>query len=112
MTQLPPSFPEGRPRHFRATVHGTVFGGRERLLPRIGEGGSLRLVADPPGCDAAGVWVHLPTGEPVGHLPPEIGAWLWPWLAAGGRAEALAVRVRGEDEPSWRRLVVEVACLE
>ncbi|MDZ7779335.1 MAG: hypothetical protein U5R14_05260 [Gemmatimonadota bacterium] len=56
------------------------------------------------------VWVHLPSGEPVGHLPPDIADWLWPWMAYGGAAEARAVRVEGPDAPSWRRLLVEVSC--
>lgn len=110
MSQVPPPFPEGRPRRFRATVHGTVFGGRERLLPGVVEGDPLRLVADRPGPGAPLVWVHLSTGDPIGHLPPEICGWLWPWLAGGGKAEGVAARVGGEDEPSWRRLVVEVLC--
>lgn len=103
-------FPEGRPRRFRATVHGTVFGGRDRYLDELADGDALLLVADPPGQDDPGVWVHLTSGEPVGHLPPEIAAWLWPWLASGGRASASTVRVGGQDTPSWRRLLVEVRC--
>ena len=110
MSTAPPPFPEGRPRRFRATVHGTVFGGREQLLAQIGEGDPLRLVADLPGHDAPGVWVHLASGDPVGHLPPEIAGWLWPWLGGGGRAEAVAVHVGGGDEPSWRRVILEVVC--
>jgi hypothetical protein len=104
-------FPEGRARRFRATVHGTVFAGREGLLARLREGDAVRLVADPPGQGAPGVWVHLASGDPIGHLPPEIARWLWAWLAGGGRAEAVAVHVGGEDEPSWRRVVLEVTCV-
>lgn len=70
----------------------------------------MRLVADPPGQDEPGVWIHLPGGEPLGHLPPEISRWLWPWLSQGGVAEARIGRVEGEDAPSWRRVVVEVQC--
>ncbi len=110
MSPASPAFPEGRPRRFRATVHGTVFGGREQLLARIVAGDRLRLVADLPGHGSPGVWVHLASGDPVGRLPPEIAHWLWPWLAAGGHAEATAVHVGGEDEPSWRRVVLEVLC--
>jgi hypothetical protein len=106
--QLP--FPEGCPRSFRATVHGTVFGGRERYLGDVHDGDAIRLVPDPPGQDDPGVWVHLGTGQPIGHLPPEIAAWLWPWLSGGGVAEARAVRVGGEEVPSWRRVVIEVSC--
>jgi len=70
----------------------------------------MRLVPDPPVQDPPGVWVHLSTGEPVGHLPPDIAGWLWPWMSRGGHAEARAVRVRGQESPSWRRLLVEVTC--
>lgn len=110
MSHARPEFPEGRPRRFRATVHGTVFGGRDRLLLEVAVGDALRLVADPPGAAAPGVWVHLASGEPVGHLPPEICAWLWPWLSAGGRARAVAVHVGDPGEASWRRLVLDVMC--
>jgi hypothetical protein len=46
----------------------------------------------------------------LGHLPPEIEAWLTPWMLRGGRATARALRVRGDDVPSWRRLLIEVRC--
>jgi hypothetical protein len=91
-------------------VHGTVFAGRDRFEERLSEGERLRLVADPPVQNEPEVWVHLESGEPIGHLPPEIGRWLWPWLSLGGVAEARAVRVRGADVPSWRRLLLEVSC--
>lgn len=68
------------------------------------------LVPGPPVDDEPGVWVHLPGGDLVGHLPPEIECWLARWLLAGGTARARAVKVRGEEEPSWRRLLVEVTC--
>lgn len=58
--------------------------------------------------DEPGVWVHLPGGELLGHLPPEIEAWLSPWMLRGGRATSQALRVSGEDVPSWRRLLIEV----
>jgi len=56
------------------------------------------------------VWIHLVSGEPVGHLPPDIAAWLWPWMSDGGKAEARTIRVRGARAPSWRRLLIEVDC--
>jgi hypothetical protein len=87
-----------------------VFGGRERHLLAVHDGDSVRLLADPPGQDDPEVWVHLVTGEPIGHLPTEISRWLWPWLSRGGVAHARAVRVGGEDVPSWRRVVLEVVC--
>lgn len=105
-------YPPGRPRTFRATLHGTVFAGRSELVEGLKDGDRMLLVPDPPGGDAPGVWVHVETGDPVGHLPPEIAGWLWPWLSSGGGARATAIRVHGEDVPSWRRVVVEVDCAE
>ncbi len=105
-----PPFPAGRPRSFRATVHGTVFADRERHLERIREGDSLNLMPDPASDENPEVWVHLETGDPVGHLPPEIGEWLAPWMMKGGAAKATAIRVRGRETPSWRRLLLEVFC--
>lgn len=103
--------PPGRPECFRSTVHGTVFADRDRNLRLLKPGELVRLIPDPPGQDDPAVWVHLTSGEPVGHLPPEIASWLAPWLSGGGRALARAVKVAGEDVPSWRRLVLEVTCL-
>ena len=110
MTRDPPPFPEGQPSLFRSTVHGTVFAGRDRFVETLSAGDSLRLIADPPVQIDPEVWVHLESGEPIGHLPTEIGRWLWPWLARGGVAEARALQVRGADVPSWRRLLLEVSC--
>ena len=109
MTQV--QLPPGPPKQFRATVHGTVFAGRERHLEALRPGDSLMLIPDPPGGSRAAVWVHLPSGDPVGHLPPEIGGWLAPWLLAGGRTRATAFRVGDARVPSWRRLVLDVCCL-
>lgn len=106
----PPAFPTGRPRRFRSTVHGTVFAGRDRHLDSMSEGQTVHLIPDPPGQEAPEVWVHLPSGDPVGHLPPEICAWLWPWMRGGGPARARTVRVHGAEVPSWRRLLLEVSC--
>jgi hypothetical protein len=110
MSPIPPPFPAGCPSCFRSTVHGTVFAGRDRFVERLSEGESVRLVADPPVQKEPEVWVHLESGEPIGHLPPEIGRWLWPWMSRGGVAEARALRVCGADVPSWRRLILEVSC--
>jgi hypothetical protein len=110
MIQELPPFPEGRPRCFRSTVHGTCFAGRDRWLDVMSEGDEVRLVPDPPVQDPPEVWVHLPSGEPVGHLPPEISRWLWPWMRGGGLAKARASSVHGADVPSWRRLVLDVRC--
>jgi hypothetical protein len=107
-----PPFPTGCPRHFRSTVHGTVFAGRDRHLARMHPGDRVVLVPDPPGQTDPEVWVHLESGDPIGHLPPEISSWLWPWLRRGGAASAVALAVHGADTPSWRRLLVEVSCEE
>lgn len=93
---------------FRATVHGTVFAKRRDVVHRLRAGDRLILVPDPPGTDVPGVWVHAAGGDVVGHLPYEIGAWLQPWMLAGGRCGAVVERVRGDDVASWKRLVVTV----
>lgn len=110
MIRPSPPFPSGRPRSFRATVHGTVFAGRDRHLSEMAEGDRLHLIPDPPIQEEPEVWVHLESGEPVGHLPPEIGSWLAPWMLRGGGARARVLRVKGSDAPSWGRLLVEVSC--
>jgi len=110
MPSVPPPLPPHRPSCFRSTVHGTVFGNRAALLERVRPGDELVLVPGPPVDDEPGVWVHLPGGDVLGHLPPEIECWLGRWLLAGGRARATAVKVKGQDEPSWRRLLLEVTC--
>ena len=110
MTQLPPPFPDGQPSRFRSTVHGTVFAGRDRHVDTVSDGDALRLIADPPVQDDPEVWVHLASGDPIGHLPPEIAHWLWPWMLRGGVVEARALRVRGAEVPSWRRILLEVVC--
>lgn len=108
--RIPPPPPPNPPARFRTTVHGTVFGDRARHLDRVHEGDELLLIPGPPVDDEPGVWVHLPDGELLGHLPPEIEVWLAPWVLRGGRATARAVRVSGADVPSWRRLLIEVTC--
>lgn len=105
-----PPFPNGQPARFRSTVHGTVFAGRERHLEGMHDGDALRLIPDPPVREGGSVWVHLQSGEPIGHLPPEISSWLLPWIRNGGVAEARALKVGGRDTPSWRRVVLEVSC--
>lgn len=107
-----PPLPARHPSTFRTTVHGTVFGERAAHLDALEPGDPLLLIPDPPGEEDPAVWVHLTGGDPVGHLPPEINAWLAPWLLRGGAASAVAVRVRGAEEPSWKRLLIEVRCRE
>jgi hypothetical protein len=110
MAYAPPRFPLGRPTRFRSTVHGTVFGDRERHLEGMKAGDALRLQADPPGSAVPEVWVHAVSGDPIGHLPPEISGWLCPWMQGGGHAEATVFQVKGRDVPSWRRVVVQIVC--
>jgi len=110
MPRSAPPFPRGRPTNFRVTVHGTVFAGRDRHLERVSDGDTLQLIPDPPVTDDPEVWVHLESGDPIGHLPPEICAWLAPWMLRGGAARARVLRIRGADAPSWRRVVLEVSC--
>ncbi len=107
----PPPLPAGSPSAFRVTVHGTVFGDRATHVDRVQAGDELLLVPGPPVDDDPGVWVHCADGDVIGHLPPEIEAWLTPWMLRGGRARARALRVKGHDCPSWRRLLIEVECL-
>lgn len=111
MRRMPPPYPTDRPPCFRTTVHGTVFGARTAVLEHLTDGEELLLIPGPPLEDDPGVWVHRAGGDLVGHLPPEIERWLAPWLLRGGRARARALRVRGSDVPSWRRLLIEVDCV-
>ena len=105
-----PPLPQSRPATFRTTVHGTVFAERATHVAELAPGDELVLIPDPPMEDDPEVWVHARGGEPLGHLPPEINAWLAPWLLRGGHARATAVRVHGDDTPSWKRLIIEVHC--
>ncbi len=102
-----------RPPHsdrFTTAVHGTVFGHRTEVVQRLKLGDYLILVPDPPGTDEPAVWVHAPGGDVVGHLSPTIGAWLAPWMLAGGRCSAQVEKVGGDDVESWRRLLIRVQC--
>ena len=71
-------------------------------------GDEVLLIPGPPIDDPPGIWVHLPGGDLLGHLPPEIESWLAPWILEGGHATGKVVKIEGDDVPSWRRLVVEV----
>lgn len=95
---------------FRATVHGLAFADRSRHLDSVSPGDRLLLIPDPEGFSVEQVWVHLEGGDPLGHLPDEIGAWLGPWMRNGGRAEVEALRVGDASTPSWKRLLVGVTC--
>lgn len=108
MSRSCPELPETLPERFRATVHGIAFAERAQQVAGLRPGDALRLIADPPGAEVPAVWVHAPSGAPLGHLPPEIALWLWPYLAQGGQAHAAVLRAHGDEVPSWRRLVVDV----
>lgn len=93
-------------------MHGTVFCDRSRHIDRLHDGDELLLIPGPPIDDTPGIWVHLPGGDLLGHLPPEIEAWMAPWMLRGGHATANIVKIEGDDAPSWRRLVIEVRCAD
>ena len=99
-----------RPAVFRTTVHGIVFGRRASGLESLAIGDPLILIPDPPDAPEPAVWVHLPGGDPLGHMPPEISSWLAPHMLSGGSASATALRIGGDDVPSWKRLLIEVRC--
>jgi hypothetical protein len=104
------SHPSGE--QFRTAVRGTVFGERPVVAHRLRPGDSLILVPDPPGVDEPNVWVHARGGDVVGHLAPDINAWLAPWMLAGGRCQATVAKVNSDDTESWRRIIIDVRCYE
>jgi hypothetical protein len=93
---------------FRTPVYGTVFGSRTEVVNRLRAGDRLILVPDPPGSDPPTVWVHARGGDVVGHLSPDVNAWLAPWMLAGRCYGAVVADVRGDDVASWKRLVITV----
>jgi len=93
---------------FTVPVYGTVFGTRANVVRRLHEGDRLILVPDPPGTEPQTVWVHATGGDVVGHLSPDVSAWLAPFMFAGGRYGAEVTSVGGEDVASWKRLVITV----
>jgi hypothetical protein len=52
--------------------------------------------------------VHARGGDVVGHLSPDVNAWLAPWMLAGRCYGAEVAQVRGDDVASWKRLVITV----
>ena len=106
----PLSIPNPYAENFRTAVRGTVFGQRPAVAHRLRPGDTLILVPDPPGVDEPAVWVHARGGDVVGHLAPDINAWLAPWLLAGGRCSATVAKVNSDDTESWRRIIIDVRC--
>ena len=96
---------------FRTPVYGTVFGRRSEVVGRLHAGDRLILVPDPPGTNPPAVWVHACGGDVVGHLSPDVNAWLAPWMLAGSCYGAVVSEVRGGDVASWKRLVITVRCV-
>src|SRR5215216_3220635 len=99
-----------RAREFETPVYGTVFDRRTDALRRLRAGDQLILVPDPPGTDEPNVWVHAPGGDVVGHLSPDINAWLVPWMLDGARCGAVVAHVAGDDTASYKRLIITVRC--
>jgi len=92
LSSSPSPFPSAGAPVFRATVHGLAFANRSRHLEGLQRGQALVLIPDPP-ADVEQVWVHGPSGDPLGHLPGEIASWLAPWMRGGGSARARVLKV-------------------
>lgn len=99
-----------RSREFETSVYGTVFAQRSAALHRLKLGDQLILVPDPAGTDEPSVWVHAPGGDVVGHLSPDISAWLVPWMLEGCRCGAVVSQLGGDDVASYKRLLITVRC--
>ena len=93
---------------FETPVYGTVFAQRAAVVRRLKEGDQLILVPDPPGVDEPSVWVHAPGGDVVGHLSPDVNAWMVPRMLDGARYGASVRNVGEPDTASWKRLVIAV----
>ena len=103
MSAIPPGS-----REFSTPVYGTVFGRRASVLLRLKPGDRLILVPDPPGIANPHVWVHAPGGDVIGHLSPDVNSWLVTSMLDGERYGAEVTHVGGDDEASWKRLVITV----
>lgn len=96
---------------FTAQVYGTVFAGRTEALRRLAVGDALLLVPDPPGVDEPAVWVHAPGGDLLGHLSPDLNAWLAPAMNGTSRCRATVEAIDHDPSvPSWKRLTIHVHC--
>ena len=92
---------------FSTPVYGTVFAQRTAVVHRLRPGDRLILVPDPPGTEPH-VWVHARGGDVVGHLSPDVNAWLGPSMLEGGCYGAEVVEVFGDEVASYKRLVIRV----
>ena len=93
----------------RTNVHGTVFAARFDVISRLQPGDRLLLVPDPLQDDETpAVWVHVPGGDVLGHVPVQVAAWLAPWMLAGARCRATVVQVLGPEVESWNRIAIEL----
>lgn len=97
-------------REFETPVYGTIFGQRTKVVHGLSPGDRLILVPDPPGIEEPNVWVHAPGGDVIGHLAPDINAWLAPMMLEGCRCGAVVTHVGGDDVASYKRLIVTVRC--
>lgn len=93
---------------FETPVYGTIFARRSEAAHRLREGDALILVPDPPGTDEPSVWVHARGGDVVGHLSPDVNAWLAALMNDGERWGAVVTQVNGDDVASYKRLVITV----
>jgi hypothetical protein len=93
---------------FCTPVYGTVFARRTEVVHRLQPGDRLILVPDPPCAAPETVWVHARGGDVVGHLSPDVSAWLAPSMLGGWCYSAEVSDVRGDDVASWKRLMITV----
>lgn len=104
------SLPMPHTQHFSTALRGSIFGRRAEIARRLQTGDTLVLIPDPPGVDEPAVWVHVRGGDVVGHLAPDVNAWLVPWLLEGGRCHATVAKVNSEETASWKRIILDVQC--
>ena len=93
---------------FIAHLYGSVFAERAEAVRRLRAGDALILVPDPPGVDEPTVWVHAPGGAVLGHLSPDLGAWMVPKMNEGRRYGAVVEAIAGEGTESWKRVRLRV----
>ena len=97
-------------QHFSTALRGSIFGHRAEIAKRLRAGDSLILVPDPPGVDEPAVGVHVRGGDLVGHLAPDVNAWLVPLLRDGGCCQATVAKINSEETESWKRIIIDIRC--